>query len=63
MFKYGIASINTLSCSRFVNKLFEDKNESSIYVKCSYNKKFNKWIPYEEYTEISDYNTIKEMEV
>ena len=61
--KYGIASINTMSCSKFVNNLFNNKNDDLIYVKCSYHKRFNKWIPYEQYTEISDYNVIKNMEI
>jgi hypothetical protein len=63
MYKYGIASINTLACSIFVNNLFLNTSaNSTLYVKCRYNKKFNKWTPYDKDTNISDYNTIKEME-
>ena len=63
LFKYGIASINTMACSKFVNKLFEDNSNKDINVKCSYHKEFNKWISYEEVSDISDYETIKTMEI
>jgi len=63
LFKYGIASINTMACSKFVNQLFEDNKNKEINVKCSYHKEFKKWIPYEEITEISDYESIKRMEI
>ena len=63
LFKYGIASINTMACSKFVNQLFEDNKNKDLNVKCSYHKDFNKWVPYEEVLDISDYNTIKTMEI
>jgi len=62
LFKYGIASINTMACSKFVNQLFNDNKNKDFNVRCSYHKEFNKWIPYEEVSEISDYATIKTME-
>ena len=62
MYKYGIASINTFACSKFVNGLFEQNNNEAVYVRCSYHKVFDKWIPYEQHEDISDYNIIKGME-
>ena len=60
LFKYGIASINTLACSKFIRDIIKENED--IYVKCSYNKLFNKWIPYSLTDTISDYNSIKKLE-
>jgi len=62
LFKYGIALINTLSCSKFIKDLFNNKKEENVYVSCSYNTDFKKWVPYSENSTVSDYNKIKEME-
>ena len=51
-----------MACSKFVNQLFNDNKNKDFNVRCSYHKEFNKWIPYEEVSEISDYATIKTME-
>ena len=60
LFKYGIASINTISCSKFIKDIIKDNEDT--YVKCSYNKIFNKWVPYSLTNSISDYNSIKKLE-
>ena len=41
--KNSIARIDTLECSEFMKKLFENKLE--YYMECKYNDKFKKWIP------------------
>ena len=41
--KNSIARIDTLECSEFMKKIFENKLE--CYMECKYNDKFKKWIP------------------
>ncbi len=41
--KNSIARIDTLECSEFMKKIFENKLE--YYMECKYNDKFKKWIP------------------
>lgn len=41
--KNSVARIDTLECSEFMKKIFENRLE--YYLDCKYNKKFKKWIP------------------
>ena len=43
MHKNSLARIDTLECSEFMKKIFENKLEH--YLDCKYNTKFKKWIP------------------
>ena len=43
---FGMANVQTLKCSKFVKKIFEDSNDDDIIVNCKYSDKFNKWEPF-----------------
>ena len=56
-YKYGIAYISSLIKSKFINKLYINKD--TLIMECIYNKKFNKWEPINiSNLKISDYNDI-----
>ena len=44
--KLDVARISGLKVSRLIKNLFN--NNESVYVKCKFNNKFNKWEPFEE---------------
>lgn len=63
IFKYGYAGVTTLNNSLFILTLFKDASQNAeIYVKCSYNKLFEKWIPFASDETIDDYDNIKLIE-
>lgn len=42
----GYAAIPDLQTSEFVCALFENKTQNDIFVKCKFNEKFEKWVPF-----------------
>lgn len=42
----GYAAIPDLQTSEFVCELFENKTQNDIFVKCRFNEKFEKWVPF-----------------
>ena len=55
--------MTTLNNSLFILTLFKDVSQNAeIYVKCSYNKLFEKWIPFAADETIDDYDNIKLIE-
>ena len=63
VYKYGYSGVTTLNNSIFILNLFKDTSkETDIYVKCSYNKLFNKWVPFGVDETIDDYDNIKQIE-
>ena len=48
--KQGIALIQNIDLSHKVAEY--SKNQDELYMKCKFNKYFNKWVPYEKTTEL-----------
>ena len=44
--RMNMAHISGLKASKLMRELF-DNNDETVYVKCRFNKKFNKWEPFE----------------
>ena len=44
--RFNMAHISGLKVSKLMRELF-DNNDETVYVKCRFNKKFNKWEPFE----------------
>ena len=60
LYRYGFAGVPSLANSQFLKNLFINvKNDSNIYVKCSFNSMFSKWIPFNKDDTIDDYDNIK----
>jgi len=63
IFKYAYAGVTTLNNSIFIENLFKGTpHNSDIYVKCSYNQLFEKWVPFGVDSAIDDYVNIKLIE-
>lgn len=45
--RFDVAHISGLKASKLIRTLFDDKS-NDVYVKCKFNKKFNKWEPYDK---------------
>jgi len=45
--RFDFAHISGLQASKLIRTLFDDKS-NDVYVKCKFNKKFNKWEPYDK---------------
>jgi len=63
IFKYAYAGVTTLNNSIFIANLFKDiPHNADVYVKCSYNRLFEKWVPFGADETIDDYENIKLIE-
>ena len=45
--RFDVAHISGIKASKLVRQLFE-KKDTHVYVRCKFNKKFNKWEPYDK---------------
>jgi len=60
IFKYAYAGVTTLNNSIFIANIFKDlAHNAEVYVKCSYNRLFEKWVPFGTDDTIDDYENIK----
>lgn len=63
IFKYAYAGVTTLNNSIFIANLFKEvAHNAEVYVKCSYNRLFEKWVPFGADETIDDYENIKLIE-
>jgi hypothetical protein len=63
IFKYAYAGVTTLNNSLFIVNMFNGvSHNTDIYVKCSYNRLFEKWVPFGADETIDDYENIKFIE-